>query len=112
MKSLHSHPWTDTWHIFAVPDIQVIRGQQYRIYVYRNEQGDFSNRVTWMCSDPDENDEYSPGTNDTSDTCDYMFRTYIDGTVDQSMEAREYGYAVYTDSEGRYQEFTPGCENP
>jgi hypothetical protein len=97
------------WNSFTVPDIELTRGQTYRIYVMRSIPHTLpTDTITWRSSDTIGVDRYTAGVSSHgSAVLDFAFRTYDNSVVDQKMETMEYGLGV-SNTEYRWQGFVPG----
>jgi hypothetical protein len=98
-------PAGTNWDSLSVPNISLTKGQTYRIYA--TYSGGI-NQITWMSSDPVD-DEYTPGVCSTGNADqDFNFKTYNDGVLDQQMITVESGWSLSNGDFFWWQEFVPG----
>ena len=100
-------PAVYSWYSCSVPDLTLYSGRTYRIYMTRSDSHDLTaaNTITWR-STLGVVDEY-PQLKSSGGTHDFVFKTYIDGVINQSVEPTDiYGYSVYS-TDYWWQEFVP-----
>jgi len=114
--------WSDTvnadtllsgsnWNSFPVTGVTLTKGTTYRIYATRSAAHNLGvDQITWSASDAMGDDEYEAGVSSSASAImDFMFRTYVDGVLDQEMTVAEYGFSLADSNYSWWQEFVPGA---
>ena len=113
---LQSNP--ETWYPVTFSTCTLAKNVKYRIYVQRSiaDPVNSTESINWTGNSSTGIDYYIHGQNDWAisapgrEHCDYGFRTYDNGVVDQSMEIINYSFADLSNDSWKWQEFIAGAE--